>query len=116
MDPVIIREGAALRTSDEQSLLFIEDAISLGAELSPWGMTVYRTVRDALSDRRHIVVEDRDDEALLFDMLRLEEQLEADLATLENRDENTSAIRSVGYTVEREDGYVITPIAPGEDD
>lgn len=108
-EPVVIREGAALRTADEQSLLYVEDAISLGVVLSPWGQAVYREVRDILGMRRHIVSGDSDTEGLAMDLARLAEQLESDLATMPRRHPYTGVLLGTGYTTEWDDGYTITP-------
>lgn len=44
-ETLVVREGASLHTADELSMILIDDLVSVGAELSPWG----RTERDRLS-------------------------------------------------------------------
>lgn len=96
-EPVIIREGASLRTADELGVLFVEDAVSLGAELSPWGRTTLDRLNALLSEWRDpqsgtAWLPESDDRE---DLYALQSQMETELYTL-------------GYVVEHEDGYVIT--------
>lgn len=37
---IVVREGASLRTADELLSVFIDDAVALGAELSPYGKDI----------------------------------------------------------------------------
>lgn len=98
---LISREGASLRTGDELAVQFIEDAISLGAELSPWGKDVLSRARAALSENESMGVawlpDGEDGEGIRDDLQTLEWQVEAELEPM----------------VYREDGYRIIKITGG---
>lgn len=100
------REGASTRTADELCVVFIEDAVDLGVELSPWGQDTYRAAVDNLDANRSMGVawfSDDEEGAELHDSVRgLVDQVENDLATMDE-----------GYSVWWEDGYVISRVTGG---
>jgi len=90
-EAVVIREGASTRTADELDLQVIDDLVSLGAELSPWGADVLAKVRAALdaSDSPTAWLED---DGLRDDLDSLASQVECSMTD---------------HVVIWEDGYVI---------
>ncbi len=44
------RDGASSRTADELTLVLIDDLISVGAELSPWGKDIVEQAEAQLND------------------------------------------------------------------
>lgn len=103
-DAVVIREGASLHTADESLALFVDDAVSLGAELSPWGkgvMTVaWRLLREHESLGVAWLPDNDSGEVTRDELVNLSDQMETELHTL-------------GYRVFRNDGYVIGKITGG---
>lgn len=98
---LIVREGASLRTADELTVQFIDDAVSLGAELSPWGKTVLQRAKKLLADNESMGVawlpEGPDGDEVRDDLDTLTWQVEANLEPM----------------VYREDGYRIIKITGG---
>lgn len=96
-DILVVRDGAALRTADELSRLFVSDAVDCGAELSPWGLDVLARF-DRMSETSDYgttwLPQTYEGETLRDELGSLVDQVEADLGTL-------------GLAVDWEDGYVI---------
>lgn len=97
IEPIIVREGASVRTADELALTFVDDAVSLGAKLSAYGKNVRARVEDRLEENRspRSGVAWLDNDTLATELHWLVTEMETELSTL-------------GYVVEWEDGYVIT--------
>lgn len=100
---LVSREGAALRTADELLSMFIDDAVALGAELSPYGKDiVFRSdaamyVPGAMSNW----LPDTEEGYELRDALQtVAYQVESELDTL-------------GYSTYWDDGYRILKITGG---
>lgn len=98
MQVIVAREGASLRTADELTLQFIEDALDTARaesepiDLAPWGHDVLGKARTALADESWL--EDRD----LGDELReLANQVESEL----------SGLAHGGLAVHWDDGFLI---------
>lgn len=99
-EAVVVREGAAVRTADELLLVFVEDAVSLGAELSATGRITLAEFRTVMTGYTNLLSGSaslpESAEGLRMDVESLVNQLETELGTL-------------GFDVEWNDGYVITP-------
>lgn len=98
---LVSREGASLRTGDELAVQFIDDAVSLGVELSPWGKSVLQRAKKLLADNESMgaawLPEGTDGDEVRDDMQTLEWQVKAELEP----------------AVYREDGYRIVKITGG---
>lgn len=101
-DILIVRDGASVRTADESAVLFIEDACSLGAALSPYGDDVLKRANEALEANRSQAsgVAWLDDEGLHDEVMTVYGQVETELATL-------------GIYTYQQDGYWM--VRPSED-
>lgn len=100
---LVSREGASLRTADELSVLFIQDAVSLGVELSVWGKETLGYAQGDLSDNESMGVawfSDNEAERIQDEIGTLQWQVESELATL-------------GYSVYWEDGFRILKVTGG---
>lgn len=99
METVVMREGASMRSADELSALFVDDAVSIGAELSATGEAMQRELNDTASWEGSWL---RDPDTA--DAMRdLTNQLESDIATLDDGP----------FYVRWDDGYVIYKITGG---
>lgn len=97
MDVVVMREGASLRSADELSALFIEDAVSVGASLSPYGEDIRRRIGETEAWEGSWL---RDPD--LADAMRdMTTELETDIYTVG------------GFHVRWDDGYVIYTVNGG---
>lgn len=101
----VVREGASLRTADEQLAQFVKDAIALlentdgGQVRSRWKVTLEEVDEDFASDHGHSVCRWLDNEVL-------REELE------EAMHEAESALHDAGFVTFWNDGYVIAvPVA-----
>lgn len=97
---LIVREGASLHTADELSAIFLNDAVGLGAELSPYGQDVLKRVSDTLSANESMGVAWLEDGELQDELQTVSNQVETELYTL-------------GYSVYWEDGYRIVKVTGG---
>jgi hypothetical protein len=79
-ETLVSREGASLRTADELCALFIEDALSVGAELSVEGAQILYDANEALSESSWI--EDPDLAEALRDLVNQVESYIADLTVV----------------------------------
>ena len=97
------REGSSLRTADELLSVFIDDAVSLGAELSPYGKDILLRADAAMqvSGPMSNWLPDTEEGYEFRDALQtVANQVETELYTL-------------GYSVYWEDGYRIVKITGG---
>lgn len=100
---LVSREGASLRTSDELLSVFIEDAVALGAALSPYGKDIQFRADAAMYVPGPMSnwLPDNEEGYELRDALQtVANQVETELYTL-------------GYSVYWEDGYQIVRITGG---
>lgn len=101
------REGASTRTADELLAVFIDDAVGIGVELSPWGADVLaRAWANLNANERYGVAwfsTDEEGSALHDEVRTLVDQVENDLATMDGG----------GMHVWWEDGYVISRVTGG---
>jgi hypothetical protein len=100
---LVSREGSSLRTGDELLSVFIDDAVSLGAELSPYGKDIVFRADAAMqvSGPMSNWLPDTEEGYELRDALQtVANQVETELYTL-------------GYSVYWEDGYRIVKITGG---
>jgi hypothetical protein len=93
------REGSSGRSADQLLSTFIDDAVSLGAELSPYGKDVVARVNEGFAKLEwwESWLEDTD---LAEELRTVADQVETELYTL-------------GLSVYWEDGYTIVRIAGG---
>ena len=100
-ETLVQREGASQRTADELRSLFIDDAVSVGAELSPYGKDALSRINANLNaNRSPYGTAWLDDDSLSDELGGLVNAMETELYTL-------------GLSVYWEDGYTIVRITGG---
>jgi hypothetical protein len=100
---MVSREGASLRTADELQSQFIHDAVSLGAELSPYGKDVLSRADAAMTvegPMSNWLPDDEEGYALRDDLGTVANQVETELYTL-------------GYSTYWDDGFRVLKITGG---
>lgn len=98
---LVQREGSSARTADELAIVFIDDAIALGASLS-------RTAEldiSALTWDGHWLAADPEGQS--DTLYHYQDQIESDLYSLDTPDNVAS------WHVQRDDGYIISHVTGG---
>lgn len=94
------REGASTRTADELLVIFIQDAVDLGATLSPYGIDVLNRAIAELAANEDMGVSWLSSDSLRDELVTVSDQVETTLYTME-------------LSVFWEDGYRILKVTGG---
>ena len=112
LEMLVTREGASTRTADELLTVFVEDAMSVGVELSPWGRDVLERANALLDANRSMGVAwlPEDDGGVRDELDTLQHQVEAELSGL-----GLSSWWDDGYVIGRVTGGPLADDADGEE-
>jgi len=100
---MVSREGASLRTADELLSVFIDDAVGLGAELSPYGKDIVFRADAAMQvegSMSNWLPDTEDGQELRDALATIANQVETELYTL-------------GYSVYWDDGFRVLKVTGG---